>query len=268
MRRGILCAALAALVNTSAVYATPAPPAPATVWVAEKVSPNAPRLTLEASTAWDRRSGRITYVAVKLVAGKPRPVDALTLDAPQTDGPAAYHRGTAYGCYAGSGCDVGSGPGFTSFVLTFPEDIPQPDRLYLAVSGVSAEVWLVDSPGWRLKRTSLRVRYATSDTSGDAVGGQVAGEHVERFQRASIPGGRRGSIAVGTPPCRPLHRVGYFREGYGTATLSGGAKPVPFDCQRAIGDATAAADRATTWTLEGDVTGVATGTTRLTVIDL
>lgn len=268
MLRGMVCAVAAAVLVAPTADATPLPPAPATVWVAHRVSPHARQVQLNANFNWDRRSGRVTYAAVKMVNGRPRPYDAMTFDAPLSDGPAAYHDGASYGCYAGSVCQVTGEGGITDFNVMAPPTSEQPDRIYLAVSGLTAEVQLVDSPGWRLTRTAMRVRYVTSDTGGTATGVQVLGEHVERFGKATLPGGRRGSIAVATPPCRPLHRVGVYREGHGTATLTGGTVAQSFDCRANLHDLTAAADRATTWTFSGDVVGTAMGTTRLAVIDL
>lgn len=65
------------------------------------------------------------------------------------------------------------------------------------------------------------------------------------------------------------HRVGFVREGTGTATLSGGRKPATLDCSATgAGDPVGLAIGPTTWLLRGDVVGVATGPTRLAVIDL
>lgn len=268
MRRGITTAVLAAAVCAPAASATPEPSPPASVWMAQRVSPHAKAVTVNAYYGWDRRGARVTFVVAKVANGRPRPYDALTMESPLTDGPGVYHGGTSYGCYAGSGCDVLSGPGRTDFTVAATDASHPPDRIYVAVAGLTPEVRLIDSPGWRLSKTSLRVRYATSDTGGGATGAQFFGEHVERFEHASLAGGRRGSLVVATLPCRPLHRFGVFREGFGTATLSGGPKPVTFDCQKDLHDATAAADHATTWKLDGLVVGTAAGTTRLAVIDL
>jgi hypothetical protein len=205
-----------------------------------------------------------------MVHGRPRPLDGITIDSPVTDGPSARHDGIVYGCPSGSGCDVANGPGITYFGLTYPEKTVQPDRIYVAISGLEPEVMLDRSTtGWRLRRTNLRVRYALNDR-GDArsTGASLFAEHVERFTHVSVPGGRRGSIAVGTPPCRPLHRVGYLREGHGRAVLSGGGSPATFDCRTNVNDAIAVADGPTTWSLDGDVVGTATGPTRIAVIDL
>lgn len=270
MRRGIICATVTVALCAPNALAAPLPPAPATVWLAERVSPTAPSVTLHGRYKWDRRGSRVTYAAVRMVNGKPRPFDGITWDSPMPDGPAARHDGTVYGCPSGSGCDVVNGPGLTYFGLTFPETSAQPDRIYVAISGLDAELSLdKGTRGWRLTKTALRVRYALSDRGHTrATGANFAGEHAERFTHASIPGGRRGSIAVATPPCRPLHRLGYLREGHGKAALTGGTAPARFDCQKNITDAIAVADRATTWSLDGDVVGTATGTTRIAVIDL
>lgn len=269
MLRGIVSTALAVALSAPAVHAAPPAQAPTTVWLAEKVSAHAPSVTLHAYFRWDIRGARVSYAGVAMVAGRPRPTGGLTWDAPLFDGPAAHHDGTVAGCPASSSCDLLTGPGVAYFGLTYPPSSPQPDRIYLVLSGLSQDVSLEKSPGWRLRRTRLTARFATSDSPGTvATGARMAGEVVERFTHASIAGGRRGSIAIATPPCRPLHRVGYLREGYGTATLSGGTRQATFDCQKNLSDLTAAADRATTWSFDGPVVGTATGTTRITVIDL
>lgn len=268
MRRGIVCAAVALALTMPAAEAAPAP-APTTVWLAEKISPSASSVTLHAYFRWDARGGRASYVGVDMVGGRPQPMGGMTWDSPLGDGPTARHDGAVYGCPAPSSCDVLTGPGLAYFGLAYPEGTPQPDRIYLVLSGLAQEVSLQNSPGWRLRRTGLVARFTTSDDAGTAAtGANIGGQFVERFTSASATGGRRGSIAVATPPCRPLHRFGYFREGYGTATLTGGRQPATFDCQKNLSDLTAAAVGATTWRFDGPVVGVATGTTRITVIDL
>lgn len=268
MRRALRCLAAATALSIPGGQAAPLSAPPVTVWVAERVSPRAPKVHLNANFTWDRRGGSVTYVAVKMVAGRPRPYDAMTIDASPSDEPVVYRDGASYGCTIGAPCDVTDARGLGDFNLAAPATVEQPHRIYLAVSAVTVEVSLVDSPGWRLTRAPLRVRYATSDTGGTATGTSFFGEHVERFGTATLAGGRHGSLAVATPPCRPLHRRWIQREGHGTATLTGGTKTQSFDCHKDLRDLTAAADRATTWTFQGDVVGTAMGTTRLTVIDL
>ena len=269
MRRGIVVAALVAHVAAAVPIGAKASsaPLPATVWVAERVSPNAPRFSVDAHYGWNRRGGRVTIVTADLVRGRPRPTWAYTFDSVPDEMPVAYHGGAEYGCLPMSVCDLFSARGMTAFSATVPDDSPQPDRVYLAISGQDVKVALVDSPGWRLTRTRLRTRYALSDHA-DASGARALGEGVERFGEARLPGGPHGSIAVATPPCRLLHRTGGAREGVGTATLSGGVTTPTFDCRTHLTDLTAAADRPTTWRFAGDVVGVAMGPTRLTVIDL
>ncbi|HEX8001924.1 MAG TPA: hypothetical protein VF519_04435 [Mycobacteriales bacterium] len=269
MRRGIVCATSAllggALLGTASPAGAAPAPVPATVWVAERVSAAATRVEIQAYTTWDSRGGSITMVLAHVDRGRPRPYEAITWDAPNWDGPAVRHGGMTYGCGPGSGCDVLNGSGLSWFGGGVPATAPQPDRVYLAIAAVSQEVTLVDSPGWRLRRTRLRARYATD---GAATGADGAGEHVARFTHASLRGGRHGSIATGVAPCRPAHRVGFAREGHGTATLTGGTTSPAFDCGVAAPDVTAASDGPTTWSFDGDVVGLATGATRLVVIDL
>lgn len=268
MLRGIVCAVAALGLVAPAVQAAPAP-APTTVWLAERISPSAPSVTLHAYFRWDARGGRASYAAVDMVGSRPDPIGGMTWDAPLGDGPTVRHDGAVYGCPPPSICDVLTGPGRAYFGLTYPPESAQPDRIYLVLSGLAQEVSLEKSPGWRLRRTSLVARFTTSDDARTvATGANVGGQFVERFTHASASGGRRGSIAVATPPCRPLHRFGYFREGYGTATLTGGRRVATFDCQKNLSDLTAAAAGATTWRFDGPVAGLATGTTRITVVDL
>lgn len=268
MRRGIVGAALALLTMLQPATAAPAAPPPTIVWVAERVSPRAPRIEIQAYSQWDRRGGRFVMVWAERERGRPRPVQAITWDTMGWDGPAAYRNGTTYGCPRDSGCDLLNGGGVSWFAGGVDAQYPQPDLIYLVVTGTSQEVMLVDSAGWRLRRTSLRARFALREDSA-AVGVDVLGEHPEHFTHAALRGGPRGSIAVATPPCRPLHRSDVTREGHGAARLTGGTHPFDFDCHRdTITDLTAAADGPTTWSFDGDVVGNSTGPTRLTVIDL
>lgn len=267
MRRGILVAALLLSAVTVPGAEASYDPLPATVWVAERVSPHARQFSIHAYFQWNNRGGRVTVVTADVVRGRVQPTAAMTMESTANEAPVAYSGGTEYGCVAMSPCDLVTSRGIDWFAAVVPPDAPQPDRVYLAVSAHSITVELVDSPGWRLARTSLRARYALSSRA-DATGVRAYGEHVEHFGEATLAGGRRGSVAVGTPPCRHLHRFGGVREGAGTARLDGGARVATFDCRTHLSDLAAAAYGATTWRFSGDVAGVAMGPTRLVVIDL
>lgn len=266
MRRGIVCVALLSAM-TAPTVSSATPTATATVWVAERVSRSAPRIEIDAKYTWGDEGSTVTVADANVVRGRLRPIGGWTFDAVALEGPVVHDRGTAYGCLPRSTCNVLQTRAYSAFWYLVPEDMPQPDRVYLSIYARTATVKLTNSPGWRLVRTRLRTRYALSD-SGGATSVRVAGEQPEHFTEATLPGGRRGSIAVGSAPCRLLHNHGYFREGYGTATLTGGTAPADFDCQRDIDDPVAVAEGPTTWRFAGDVVGNSMGPTRIAVIDL
>jgi hypothetical protein len=100
------------------------------------------------------------------------------------------------------------------------------------------------------------------------VSGHVGASGVERFESASLPGGRHGSLAVGLPPCS-IAASGLVFRGVGTVTLDGGVRPESFTCPTSDVLPASYAARATTWRLHGNVTGESTGMdTRLFVVDL
>ena len=132
-------------------------------------------------------------------------------------------------------------------------DAPMHARVYVALVGTSLHVETARI-GWRVRtRTSGVTR-----TSGDGTGAQALGGTVEALPAATLPGGRRGSIAIAVPPCD--------EQGIGAVTLTGGADPSPHGCPTStFADAAA---KATTWSLAGPAAGASEYRTRLLVIDL
>jgi hypothetical protein len=126
-------------------------------------------------------------------------------------------------------------------------------RYFLALEGTSLHAETVGI-GWKVQRRTAGI----SRVAGGGTGAHALGSYVEAMPSASLPGGRRGSIAIAVPPCDEL--------GAGTVTLTGAAQPDQRTCPTsAFADAAA---RATSWTLSGPAAGASEYRTRLLVIDL
>ena len=209
----------------------------------------------------------VAYISLADTRRGVLPTEGLALDSPSAHVPYGYTGSVEEGCEPDGPCDVLTGPGAADFRFEEPVGSPQPAKIYLVILGEQQQVELVESPGWRLIRTRLR---ATIVRANSATGVVVADERAEHFAEASGTGGAHGSLAVGTPPCRLAHRTGYVREGYGSATLTGGQRPASFSCGGvpAAFDPVAYAQTRTRWRLAGSVTGDAMGPTRLTIINL
>lgn len=132
-------------------------------------------------------------------------------------------------------------------------EAPMHARIYVALVGTSLHVDTARI-GWRVRTRTAGV----ARTSGDGTGMQLLGGTVEALPAATLPGGRKGSIAIAVPPCD--------EQGVGDVTLSGGADPTPHSCPTStFADAAA---KATTWSLSGTAAGASEYRTRLLVIDL
>jgi hypothetical protein len=255
---GLCAPTVAAAANAKAVVPV--------VWEAERLVATAAHVDVHGSYSFATVDGLASFVALKSARTGLVAMTGLTVDTPRDQGPYAYTNDSDYGCSAGSFCDVLSGPGVATYDVVFPTGVPQPDRIYVVVVGTQQQAALVDSPGWKLRKTNLKTNIVRI---GSAVGAAVSTERIEHFTHASTTGSGGGSIAIGTLPCRFAHRVGFVREGYGSATLTGGRTMSSFNCGGAPAqfDPVASAPKATRWSLDGDVTGEAAGSTRLIVIN-
>ena len=90
-----------------------------------------------------------------------------------------------------------------------------------------------------------------------------ASESIEHFQNASLPGGSHGSLVAVGVPCRGLAEAP-IATGYGNATLSGGGQAQQLNCPSGPIFAFAAAHKATTWQLTGDIWGSTNSAIQLT----
>jgi len=146
-----------------------------------------------------------------------------------------------------------------------------PNRFFVALEGHST--FRYRAKGWRLARTGFSYRYVTGEGSSYlAVYAGDAG--AEAFNRATLPGGRAGSIAAAYPPCSTsITAIGAepAPRGAGTSTLSGGHSRQQVTCPTDVFHqfmSDAAAHR-TTWTLSGPVVGDPTlQHVRLFIVDL
>lgn len=150
---------------------------------------------------------------------------------------------------------------------------PTAADMVLAVTyGRNANVSLHDGEDeWSVRPVNLVARALWSTDTGDAAGVWHSVVGAEVFTRATLQGGRRGSVAIGVPPCAGGQG---FSTGVGSATLSGGVAPVDTVCPRDVLRPSQVATKATTWSLTGTAVGLTAyvvsepGTVRLLVIDL
>ena len=107
--------------------------------------------------------------------------------------------------------------------------------------------------GWTMHRVSRVVRLIrTQDLQDTYV--ISAGESVEHFQEAHLPGGAHGSVVATAVPCRSAPSV-EVAAGYGGATLDGATQPVRLQCPNGPITAFANTRKTTGWHLHGDVWG-------------
>jgi hypothetical protein len=148
------------------------------------------------------------------------------------------------------------GLGFTStFAVSGDDEHEAHVRFAIALRG--ARVTFKEKMiGWRGAPLHGLRQVTNDDVEGEGVtgGGFTAGALLS----ASAPAGRRGSIAIGVPPCDDL--------GAGAVVLAG-----PSASQSAVcptGAFAAVASRPGTWTLSGLAAGLSGHSTRLVVLDL
>lgn len=149
-------------------------------------------------------------------------------------------------------------PGSSSLGFSISYSIGRGDevshtRLYLAMEGTRIETSSI-SRGWRMHSRSGGLARSTAGGTG----ARAFGASVEAQPEARLPGGRRGSIGIGVPPCDEL--------GLGIVSLTGGRRPVTDTCPAY--PLSAAAKGATQWVLSGTAAGLSSSRTRLLVIDL
>jgi hypothetical protein len=158
------------------------------------------------------------------------------------------------GCLGPAPCDDAADRFGDSFEVTL-----QPGARYLVAGDAGHFTVSVDAAQWTFRRTRIGARRVVA-AEGDATIARAGGYSVERFRSASARGGRYGSYVHADLPC--------LLAGHGDAVLSGGAWPMPMSCTAmSPGVAFTETDRATTWRLAGDVTGLTTMPNRLFVLD-
>lgn len=168
--------------------------------------------------------------------------------------PQAYAQGQSVRCSMQE-CSTFPARGFNMLGLLYEDDgadAPNSANVLLLMAyGVEPEIE-ADEKGWVLREVRRRVSTVWASDGGDAMG--VHSQHAggELFLSATLPGGSRGSIALGQLPCTS---VGGVSTGVGSATLTGGPQPVTMSCPTQNSGLGQAAQRAVTWRLTGPVVG-------------
>jgi hypothetical protein len=155
-------------------------------------------------------------------------------------------------------CEAYTG-GFTFLKFEVPPSLAAITRVLVVLVGddrvVKAKL-MPENVGWRMVTLKRKVTLLRARDVADLYASS-ASETVEHFTHAAAPGGDRGSLAIGALPCRTA--LGIVSAGHGQAKLSGGSQPKNAVCGAGgpvVVDA--AAQRATTWRLAGDVWGTTT----------
>lgn len=266
--RGAVLAIALSMLGGHAAEVSAASPTTTRVWQVQRTSSKITKgFTLQATFSWPAGGGFVASASLRRNGTRLLPLYGSAIDIRGDDGPVVIRDGVGYGCTVTISCPSINEGGISAYATGTEDGPDQPDLVYVVIRGSNQIVNLSDSPGWKLSLTRLRARTVEAQPIG-TTSATAADTRIEHFATADTAGGSRGSVAIGTPPCRPAHRIGYAREGTGRAILSGGATASTTDCSTAGStDAVGWAPAATRWKFSGDVTGVAYGPTRITVID-
>ncbi len=184
----------------------------------------------------------------------------IDFDDVDTTSPSAY--GTPAGdlCAGPDTCEFTRTPdGVTFSYIATVSGFGRPYRTALALFAEGKiESWKVTKAGgWSLSKKGTGLRRITSSQS-TAMGVRPGGGlQVEMQQGGTLPGGRKGSVALLFPPCEVT--------GAGVLTLLGGATQPQAMCPTDLVEAVA--HGATTWSYSGAAVGVTYQQTRLVVVD-
>lgn len=161
-------------------------------------------------------------------------------------------------CAAGlATCGPGAEPGTFTLKNTGRNRLSPGVAVYIAVDAAGVELKL--GRGLRARVVNGGLQRVTGG-GADVVHAGVGRGHVARFAHAELPGGRRGSVALGVIPCE-LGGVGEAAMlGDGSKSLSCGSAGTAVTSLAAAGPVS--------WRLTGETTGVSRSRTRLAVVDL
>ncbi len=128
---------------------------------------------------------------------------------------------------------------------------------------------ITTSPGWKAPREIKPAPPPARLIRNVGTGARANATGIEHFTGATTPGGRTGSVAIAPIACA-------FNMGTGSIVLKGGDPLPPFHDDIPRGScadpydsvAWGAANRATTWRVDGEVTGYTAIPDRLAVVDL
>ncbi|HEX8001110.1 MAG TPA: hypothetical protein VF519_00275 [Mycobacteriales bacterium] len=265
-----------ALVAATAVAATVLPaPAPSSAkpiktvtFVLRRTAHGASSYDLQVGVWGDGRGSFIGVVGAVTSRGRVTGAEAqLTGSTGRWRGAAVAAYGTRWSSCAAAPCDddmeVYRGVGST---LDDTEGTDPVTHVFVVLVGTRVE-YEFHANGWTLVRTPLAFRYLDGLDTAPAYA-RADGVGAETYTDGRLPGGQRGSIALGIPPCS-TSLVGIAPRGVGRLTLDGGVSPVSVTCPTDRVFPASYAPGPTTWRFHGAATGDATARdTRLFVVDL
>lgn len=133
------------------------------------------------------------------------------------------------------------------------DDGESPNRVLILLEGERITMDF-QGDGWRLRRVPHAYRRVDSLTNPGSSGVQNLNHGVHVLQHAALPGGKRGSIAVGIPPCS-TSTSGVVPRGVGSIELRGGGSTQTVVCPRDRHLLGLASTGPANWVLEGMVAG-------------
>lgn len=267
-RRGTALVAMAIL-TALAPPAGAAPPLVTKTFVLHRTTNGPTSFQLNVSLANDTRGSFIGAIGARVVRG--RVVSATTSwagsarrwqDSTVNAGGAKFST-----CQVGV-CHDDRIDGWHGLTSNYSDDGGDDAFTHVFVTLVGKTVtWRLTAKGWALHPMPLSFRYLDGGETSPAYA-HAETKGVEVYQDGSLPGGRRGSLAVGIPPCS-MATTGLVARGAGSVTLDGGVEPESFTCPTSRVFPASFALGPTTWRLHGFVAGESTGVdTRLFVVDL
>lgn len=276
--RNLVAAAAAALATVpGAATAVPAP-VRMQVWEIVRVSAAPSKFAVSASVGFvDSRSIlAVTYLRQERSGLKVLPGASVSSHEGSTE-PQLYAGGKRVSCTAAVGIACTTTKGVNMSVDYYHDggskDPAAPTSILVLTYGRDPQVSVAgDSKHWRVRKVSRAARVVWSSDGDQAAGAWTPYLGIEAFTGATLPGGKRGSVAIGVPPCSGSPVA--VSSGAGSVTLAGGVKPVQASCPQDVMRPSQLARKATTWTLTGPVAGTTAdqvsepGTVRLIVIDL
>lgn len=282
IRRTLLAATGLAVAFAPLPAGAATPPVRMQVWEVVRTSSAPSNFAVSASVGYvnSRAIIAMTYLRHTRSGIKVLPGANLSGDEGSSE-PQVYNGGKRVSCTSATGVACTSTKGVMLTTAYYRDnglsDAIAPDTVLVVTYGRDGQVAVSQTaagkPQWRVRKVSRAARAFWSSDANDTTGVWSKYLGAEVFTtKATLKGGRRGSVAIAAPPCAGT-AVG-TTSGLGSAKLTGGVAPVETSCPEDVMRPSQVARKATTWTFSGSVAGLTAdqvsepGTVRLLVVDL